>query len=71
MSTPYESQEGWIICATKVKNTIYLCAFDTEKKKKDKQNVSEKLKTFQSWGYKFEQFLLAGKFYCFKKTIAV
>lgn len=61
MCTPYEQQEGWIICGTLRKNKIFLCAFDTEKRKKEKENVSEKQKRFQSWGYKFEQFMLAGK----------
>ncbi|XP_054257492.1 decapping and exoribonuclease protein-like [Macrosteles quadrilineatus] len=59
MCTPYEQQEGWIICATRLKNTNFLCAFDTEKRKREKENVSDRLKQFQSWGYKFEQFMLA------------
>uniref|UniRef100_A0A1B6KVL7 Decapping nuclease n=1 Tax=Graphocephala atropunctata TaxID=36148 RepID=A0A1B6KVL7_9HEMI len=59
MSTPYEQQEGWIICATKRSNTIFLCAFDTEQRIREKKNATDKLKTFQSWGYKFEQYMLA------------
>ncbi|XP_046426717.1 decapping and exoribonuclease protein-like [Neodiprion fabricii] len=56
--TPFEKQEGWIICASKWQGTIYLCAFDTEEKKLRKSNISKKQLQFMSWGFKFEQYLL-------------
>lgn len=60
LSTPYEKNEGWIISACKWRGTIYLCAFDTEEKKKEKNNRSERLLEILSWGFKFEQYLLSG-----------
>ncbi|CAD1468557.1 unnamed protein product, partial [Heterotrigona itama] len=52
---------SWIICASKFKGTIYLCCFDTEEKKLMelvKTNYEQKC---ADWGYKFEQYMLAGK----------
>lgn len=61
MRTPYEYSEGWRICATNVKNIIFLCAFYTdEKKQKMQQNVTEKDHRFEYWGFKFEQCVLSG-----------
>lgn len=59
--TPFEEQDGWIICAAKFEGTIYLCAFDTEEAKKRKANETPREKMMCSWGYKFEQFTLTGK----------
>lgn len=56
--TPFEEQDGWIICAAKFEGTIYLCAFDTEEAKKRKANETPREKMMCSWGYKFEQFTL-------------
>lgn len=60
--TPYENQEPWKIVAVLHKGSIYLCARDTEDKIKRKVNMTEQEKRFTSWGYKFEQYLLSGKF---------
>lgn len=61
MKTPYEYSESWFICATKVKNVIFLCAFYTnQKKRKLQQPLTEREKRFEYWGFKFEQFLLTG-----------
>ncbi|GLV41797.1 Rat1 Interacting Protein 1 [Carabus blaptoides fortunei] len=51
-------REDWTICATKWKDTIYLCAADSKQTyniPKDEQNK------FCSWGYKFEQYMLTKK----------
>lgn len=60
MCTPYESREGWIICATKYCGTIYLCAYDTPSRIAQKENETETQKKMCSWGYKFEQYMTDG-----------
>ncbi|XP_052737317.1 decapping nuclease DXO homolog [Bicyclus anynana] len=59
--TPYENREPWKIVAILYKGNIYLCARDTEEKRKQKLNMSEKDKQFTSWGYKFEQYMLSDR----------
>lgn len=59
--TLYENKDGWIICATKYKSVIYLCAFDTERDVERREKMSEREKLMCSWGYKFEQYMTSGK----------
>ncbi|KZC11031.1 PREDICTED: decapping and exoribonuclease protein-like [Dufourea novaeangliae] len=59
LATPFDSRDGWIICASKFKGTIYLCGFDTDKKKRYEINKNEFHKRCTSWGYKFEQYLVS------------
>lgn len=56
-NTIYEHSEDWIICATKFKNIIYLCAFETEQAINRRENMSEREQLMCSWGYKFEQYV--------------
>ncbi|XP_042228671.1 decapping and exoribonuclease protein-like [Homarus americanus] len=60
LCTPYESKEGWIICATKFRDTIYLCAYETPEKQSQRENATELQKTMSAWGYKFEQYMTDG-----------
>lgn len=62
MCTPYDNnaQSSWIILATKFRGTIYLCALDTDIKKRKKREETKEQKLFCSYGYKFEQYLLTG-----------
>lgn len=55
--SPYEHREGWIICATKFRGTIYLCAFETQEKKKRRQHATDKDKLAMFWGRKFEHYV--------------
>uniref|UniRef100_T1JH46 Decapping nuclease n=1 Tax=Strigamia maritima TaxID=126957 RepID=T1JH46_STRMM len=57
LCTPYEKNDGWIICATKYDNIIYLCQYDTPEKIEREQNATDREKRMSSWGYKFEQYL--------------
>lgn len=60
MCTPYENREGWIVCATRFRNTIYLCAYETPERKAQREGETEMQKTMCSWGYKFEQYMIDG-----------
>ncbi|XP_076246172.1 decapping and exoribonuclease protein-like isoform X2 [Calliopsis andreniformis] len=57
--TPYNCEDGWMICASKFKGTIYLCSFDTDEKKREKLKRTEYHKRCIAWGYKFEQYMLS------------
>lgn len=61
MCTPYEKDEDWIICATKWKGTIFMCARETDRKRLYREQMTDKQKQFMSWGYKFEQYMSSGK----------
>ena len=62
MCTPYEKNEDWIICATKWKGTIFLCAKETERKRLSNEQMTDRDKQFSSWGFKFEQYMSSGNF---------
>ncbi|XP_055948080.1 decapping and exoribonuclease protein-like [Argiope bruennichi] len=56
-ATIYENKEDWLICATKFRSVIYLCAFDTDQNVLRRETATERDKLMSSWGYKFEQYL--------------
>lgn len=60
LCTPYEGREGWIVCATRFRKTIYLCAYDTAEKHAQEVTETEVQKMMSSWGYKFEQYMIDG-----------
>lgn len=62
MCTPYESREPWTILATKYRGTIYLCAQETEKSKRERLTQNETTKRILSYGFKFEQYMMSSKF---------
>ncbi|KYN33280.1 Protein Dom3Z [Trachymyrmex septentrionalis] len=51
--------DEWIICASKYRGTIYLCEFYSDKREHHYVNASMLEKQFVSWGYKFEQYMVA------------
>ena len=59
--TIYENKDDWLICATKFKSIIYLCAFDTQQDIDRRANMTEREKLMTAWGYKFEQYMSSGK----------
>jgi RAT1-interacting protein len=59
MSTPYEHREPWIVLATKYKNTIYLCAEETQLKKAEKARRTDRDIKFMRYGFKFESHILS------------
>ena len=59
MSTPYEPKEAWIVLATKFKNTIYLCAEETQSKKVEKMKRTARDIKYCRYGFKFESYILS------------
>ena len=54
MLSPYERSEKWMICATKFRNTIYLCQFNGDEKFPQPDDFFNRL-SFS--GYRFEKYL--------------
>jgi RAT1-interacting protein len=59
MCTPYEFRDPVSVLATKYRGTVYLCANDAERQRQQKLDQSEAMKKILSYGFKFEQFILA------------
>ena len=59
MCTPYEKREDWEFVALKYKETIYLCRIETEQQRLFEQRKNDRQKHMESWGFKFEQFVLS------------
>lgn len=62
LCTPFENREGWLIAVTLYQGTHYMCEFDTESRKLQKQEMSERQKEMTYWGWKFEQYVTAGAY---------
>jgi len=71
LSSPYIEHEELIICATKYRGTIYLCKFYTDEKEHYHVTATTLEKQITSWGFKFEQYMVAGISlkYVYKKLI--
>ncbi|KAK9506803.1 hypothetical protein O3M35_008670 [Rhynocoris fuscipes] len=61
MNTPFERQDGWVICASIKNDKIYLYPFETDEDKEKQKNASDYQKRCCSWGYKFEGFIFSDK----------
>lgn len=61
MNAPYENREDFIILASRFKNTIYLCAAETERKKAERLSRTEHDKKFLKYGFIFEHFMMSGE----------
>ncbi|XP_054713116.1 decapping and exoribonuclease protein-like isoform X2 [Uloborus diversus] len=60
MCTPYLKgciRPQWEICATRYEGVIYFCAIDSDEDIEENKNATPKQLMFQSWGYKFEQYM--------------
>ncbi|XP_067673650.1 decapping and exoribonuclease protein-like isoform X2 [Haliotis asinina] len=57
LCTPYENRDGWIIAITLFRGTYYLCEFETEEKRHERETTTERQDQMCYWGWKFEQYL--------------
>ncbi len=57
LTTPYESQDSWKIVASKFQDTIYLWQLKEQRRKTGNTRQQQ----IPIWGFKFEQYLCAGK----------
>lgn len=49
------------VMACQYNGCIYLCSLETPQEKQRRQNRNKQEEKFCAWGYKFEQYLLSGK----------
>ena len=61
LCTPFENRDDWRIAITKFRGTYFLCEFETESKKVQKEQITPRQDEMTYWGWKFEQYVTAGK----------
>lgn len=59
LTTPYETQEGWLLAVSKFRGTLYMSEVETEAARVNRENRTEKHEEMMYWGYKFEQYICA------------
>ena len=63
--TPYENRDGWMIGVTLFNGTYYLCEFETDEKRQQRETTTQRQDEMCCWGWKFEQYLTAGLLFIF------
>lgn len=61
LTTPYETREGWLLAATRFRGTLYISEVETEAARRERENRTERHDQMMYWGYKFEQYMCAGR----------
>ncbi|XP_053468935.1 decapping and exoribonuclease protein [Ictalurus furcatus] len=59
LTTPYETQEGWLLAVSKFGGTLYMSEVETEAARVNRENRTERHEEMMYWGYKFEQYICA------------
>ncbi|CAD5110749.1 DgyrCDS119 [Dimorphilus gyrociliatus] len=61
LGTPYldRQQNSWKLAVIKYRNSYYMCEYDTEERKREAENMTEKHKAMSYWGWKFENCVLS------------
>lgn len=59
LTTPYESQDGWLLAVSLFGGTLYISEVETEAARRQREQRPELLKELMYMGYKFEQYLCA------------
>ncbi|XP_061605968.1 decapping and exoribonuclease protein-like [Phyllopteryx taeniolatus] len=61
LCTPYESQTEWELSVTKFNGVLYINEVETASSRQGRENRTESHTENIYWGYKFEQYICAGK----------
>ncbi|XP_053143874.1 decapping and exoribonuclease protein isoform X3 [Hemicordylus capensis] len=61
LTTPYETQDGWLLAVSLFRGTLYISEVETEAAQKQREQRPELLKELMYMGYKFEQYMCAGE----------
>ncbi|XP_066594014.1 decapping and exoribonuclease protein-like isoform X2 [Prorops nasuta] len=59
LCTPSEKRDGWIICAVKFQDVIYLSVYKEDKESQTFWKQNNHMSKFTKWGFKFEQYVLS------------
>jgi len=61
LCVPYENRDDLLIGVIKFRNTFFLCEFETEAKKRQKEETTPRQEEMCAWGFKFEQYVTKEK----------
>jgi len=67
-SSPFEGRDGWTVTAVRWRGTIFINKEETREQREQKARTTDRQRAMMSWGYKFEQFMLADQPYGDPKT---
>ncbi|XP_066498680.1 decapping and exoribonuclease protein [Hoplias malabaricus] len=59
LTTPYETQEGWLLAVSRFSGTLYISEVETAAARVSRENRTERHEEMMYWGYKFEQYTCA------------
>ena len=57
MCTPYERRDDWLMEVVRWRGTLYLVQVDTDKRRRERLQETQRQRQMSSWGYKFEQLM--------------
>ena len=57
MTAPYENQEGWLVCVSKFKGTIYMCLFMSDEKREKEMGRDDQANLMCHGGLRFEEYI--------------
>ncbi|OQV18171.1 Decapping and exoribonuclease protein [Hypsibius exemplaris] len=57
LTTPYDRQNGWILCVCKIDGILYMSSFENRNHESRRLSETKKDRTFMYWGFKFEQYM--------------
>ncbi|KAJ8383986.1 hypothetical protein AAFF_G00212300 [Aldrovandia affinis] len=61
LTTPYETREGWLLAATRLRGTLYVSEVETDAARAERLARTERHSEMMYWGYKFEQYTCAAE----------
>ncbi|XP_074839317.1 decapping and exoribonuclease protein-like [Carettochelys insculpta] len=59
LTTPYESQEGWLLAVSRFRGTLYVSEVETPAARQQREQRSDLLQELTYMGYKFEHYMCA------------
>nr|XP_048673286.1 decapping and exoribonuclease protein isoform X2 [Caretta caretta] len=59
LTTPYESQEGWLLAVSLFRGTLYVSEVETPAARQQREQRSDMLQELAYMGYKFERYMCA------------
>ncbi|XP_050775590.1 decapping and exoribonuclease protein [Gopherus flavomarginatus] len=59
LTTPYESQEGWLLAVSLFRGTLYVSEVETPAARQQREQRSDMLQELAFMGYKFERYMCA------------
>ncbi|KAK3696214.1 hypothetical protein RRG08_027657 [Elysia crispata] len=58
---PYENRDDLLVAVIKFRGSYFMCEFETEAKKIERETETPRQKEMSAWGFKFEQYVTSDK----------